>query len=108
MYSKRLLVYFHSRKFGGDLTDATHTGIAGIRGQGPCLELWFNVRDGVITEARWKAYGCPAIMACCEVICERMVGSILSELMMVSPATITEWLDGIPEGKEHFPTLAAF
>jgi len=107
MYSARLMELFHTRVHGGDLADPTHAADAGVPGQGPYIRFAFRAHDGVVETARWKTYGCPAAMACAEAACEWSEGRSLAELSSATPDLVTEWVGGVPEGKEHCPALAA-
>ena len=69
MYSERLLALFHSRAHAGTLEDATHGGEAGVRGQGPYLELRLRVVNGLVEVARYRTFGCLAMIACGEALC---------------------------------------
>ena len=107
MYSDSLLELFESRAHAGSLPDATHRGEAGAPGQGPYVQLWLRVEDGVIRKARFKTYGCPAAIACAEAACGWSEGKALAELARVSADEIAASVAGVPEGKEHCPELAA-
>lgn len=106
MYSERLRALFHSRAHAGKLDDATHYGAAGTPGHGPYIQLWLRVADGVVETARAKTYGCPAAIACAEAIAEWSEGRPVGELSEVSAAQVTDWVGGVPEGKDHCPILA--
>lgn len=107
MYSERLMQWFHSRRHGGLLEDATHFGQAGEPGGGPYIQLWLRVEDGIVQAARWRTYGCPAAMACSEAICAVSEGKHIGALRGVSSEDVCEWVGGVPEGKEHCVDLAA-
>lgn len=89
------------------MDDATHYGEAGTPGHGPYIQLWLRVEDGIVDVARFKTYGCPAAVACAEAAATWTEGRPISELTEVSAALVSDWVDGVPEGKEHCLTLAA-
>lgn len=107
MYSERLMALFHSARHAGALVGATHRGVGGTPGGGPYLVLSFRVEAGVVREARYKTYGCPAAIACAEAACAWSEQQELKTLTEATPSAVTEWVGGIPEGKEHCPELAA-
>jgi NifU-like protein len=107
MYSERLVELFHSRAHAGRVEDATHYGEAGTPGRGPYTRLWLRIRDGVIEAAGYQAYGCPAIIGCMEALCAAVHGSRAADFPEVTPEQLLVWTDGLPEGKEHCPALAA-
>lgn len=107
MYSRELLDLFHSAAHAGTLEDATHYGEAGTPGQGPCIRIWLRVSCGRVAEARWKAWGCPAAIACSVAACRWAEGRLLEELWRVTSEDVAGWVGSVPEGKEHCQELAA-
>jgi NifU-like protein involved in Fe-S cluster formation len=71
------------------------------------MRLWLRVEDEVVITARYKTYGCPAAIACAEATSAWSEGRALTDLSSVSVGQVTEWVGGVPEGKEHCPALAA-
>ena len=72
------------------------------------MRFWFLVEDEIVRTARWKTYGCPAVMACAEAACRWAEGRNLAELSAATPELLTEQVGGVPKGKEHCPDLAAW
>ena len=107
IYSEQLLALFRGVTHGGSLPDATHLGVAGVPGEGPCIRLWLRVKDGVVQAAAFKAWGCPAALASSEAACRWCTGQRLADLGQVTPEQVKEWVGGVPEGKEHCPELVA-
>lgn len=106
MYSERLLELFRNAAHGGGLEGATHQGEAGTPGHGPYIRLWLRVEDGVVREARFKTYGCPACIACAEALCALVEGRQVSQVGEITPEVIAEAVGGVPEEKSHCPQLA--
>ena len=46
------------------MPDADFTGIAGIQGQGPYMQLFAKVDADVVREAAYQTYTCPNAIAC--------------------------------------------
>ncbi len=46
------------------MPDADFTGTAGVRGQGPYLQLFAKVERDVVKEASYETYTCPNAIAC--------------------------------------------
>lgn len=105
MYTERLLFFFHSRAHAGTVEGATHAGEAGTPGNGPYLRLWARVEAGIVREARYKTYGCPAAIACGEALCVWAEGRRPDDPL--TAASVTELVGGVPEEKTHCPALAA-
>lgn len=107
MYSERLQELFRTADHAGPLEDATHYGAAGVPGQGPCVQIWLRAAKERVEAARWKAWGCPAAIACSEAVCRWSEGRSLAEAAAVTPGQVAAWVGPLPEGKEHCPELAA-
>jgi NifU-like protein involved in Fe-S cluster formation len=107
VYSERLRSLFHSREHAGSLPSATHFGEGGTRGQGPDIQLWVRCAEGRVEEARFRTFGCPAAVACAEAACRLGEGRTLSETTSLTAAEIAAEAGGAPQGKDHWPQLAA-
>lgn len=83
----------------GPLEGATNVGRYGSEGGGPYMTLWLEVRDGRITQAAYKTYGCPAAMACGSMTCEIVKGRTVDEALRLEPEDLILILGGLPEGK---------
>ena len=106
MYSERLMALFQAPVHGGVLPEATHRGVGGTPGGGPFLVLSLRVADGVIREARFQTYGCPAAIACSEAACAWSEGQPLDRLQKVTTTDVARWVEGVPEHKQHCLSLA--
>ncbi len=88
MYSERLMALFRSQAHAATVEGATHEGQAGNQGMGPWLTLRFRVEDGIVTQAGYTTYGCPAIMACSEAVCALSEGRHLAALQAMVTAEV--------------------
>ena len=74
------------------------TGEAGEESTGRLVRVQLRVdAAGVITEARFKAFGCPATIASASWVTERAKGAQLAALRAVSGAELAEALRLTPE-----------
>jgi len=107
MYSERLMALFQEAAHAGSAGGETHRGVAETPGGGPHLVLSLRVEGGMVREARFRTYGCPAAIACSEAVCAWSEGRSLADLARVTAGDVTGWVGGVPRGKEHCPELAA-
>jgi NifU-like protein involved in Fe-S cluster formation len=107
MYSQQIMALFHGARHAGTAEGETHRGAGGEPGRGPHIALSLRVEAGVVRDARYQTYGCPVAIACSEAACLWSKGRPLEALRAVTAAAVTDWLGGVPEGKEHVPPLAA-
>jgi nitrogen fixation NifU-like protein len=106
MYSSIILDHFHNPRNTGPLEGATHYGVAGTPGDGPCMELWFRVKDDKIVEAAYRTYPCPAAIACGSVVAELAKNRSIEQIAPLTAADIARLLGGLPEGKSHCAELS--
>ena len=60
---------------------------------------------GVITDCRWKTYGCASAIASTSILSQTVKGMTLEEAFHISPKDIAERLGGLPEHKIHCSVL---
>lgn len=108
MYSERLRELFHSRAHAGKLDDATHYGEAGTPEQKPYTQLWSRIQNGIVQAAGIKASRRLAEIVCALVAAAWSVEQVDDRLDQVTPVNISDWVDGVPEGKDQLPEPVAF
>jgi nitrogen fixation NifU-like protein len=72
-YSEKVLDHYENpRNVGSFATvdDTIGTGMVGAPACGDVMRLQIKVQDGVITDARFKTYGCGSAIACCSLVTE--------------------------------------
>lgn len=106
MYSPQLLDHFEHPRNAGELTNPD----AHVRVENPVcgdiLELFAKVREGIITEVRFKAKGCVPAMACGSVITAMAKGKSLAEVGSISREGVVEQIGGLPPASGHAAQLA--
>ena len=82
------------------------TGMVGAPACGDVMKLQIKVNeDGVITDARFKTYGCGSAIASSSLVTEWVKGKTLDEAGKISNSTIAEEL-ALPPVKIHCSILA--
>ena len=76
-YSARVRDYFARTAHAGDLEDAV---VAEIAEQGVHLQLAATEDDGNIRALKFRAWGCPHVIAACEYFCAEYEGRPLDAL----------------------------
>ena len=64
------------------------------------------VKDGIITDARFKVYGCAPTIATGSMAAELIRGKSVDEALKISRDDINEAVEGLPNSKTHCATLA--
>ena len=80
-------------------------GVVGNPVCGDQMKMFLVIKDGKISDVRWKTYGCASAIAATSALSELIKGKTLDEALTVGPETITAYLGGLPEHKVHCSVL---
>jgi len=101
-----VLDHFLNARNVGDFPDADAVGEVGAVECGDILRICLKVRDGRITDARFRAYGCGTAIACASVTTELLRGRTMEEAKCFTNDEVAKALGGVPATKAHCPVLA--
>ena len=107
-YSSEVLDHYENPRNVGklDKTDpAVGTGLVGAPACGDVLQLQIKVEDNVITDAKFKTYGCGSAIASSSLITTWLKGKTLGEAASIKNTEIAESL-ALPPVKIHCSILA--
>ena len=107
MYSEKVMDHFRNPRNVGELSQADGIGEVGNARCGDIMKLWIKVENGVISDLRFKTFGCGAAIATSSMITEIAKGKTLDEAENITDNLIAEALDGLPPLKMHCSNLAA-
>jgi tRNA-specific 2-thiouridylase len=90
----------------GELADPSGAGESGDAACGDVARFTVSIEDNVLTDVRYKVYGCAACIAAGSTLAELVEGEHLLAAARVSRADLEDSLGGsLPLGKEHALTL---
>jgi NifU-like protein involved in Fe-S cluster formation len=72
------------------------SGAAGEIGRGVRVEFEARVRGGKIAECRFRAYGCPHVIAAASWVAEQAEGRAATDLSWLDPRRLAELLEAPP------------
>jgi nitrogen fixation protein NifU and related proteins len=107
-YSDAVLDHYNNPRNVGrlDVEDKdVGTGLVGAPSCGDVLKLQIKVEDGIITDAKFKTYGCGSAIASSSLVTEWVKGKTLDEAGAIKNAEIAEEL-ALPPVKIHCSILA--
>jgi len=108
-YSEKVVDHYeHPRNVGSfDKTDSeVGTGMVGAPACGDVMKLQIKVgEDGIITDARFKTYGCGSAIASSSLVTEWVKGKTLDQAMEIKNTQIAQEL-ALPPVKIHCSILA--
>ncbi len=110
VYTEKLKEHFERPKniLQGDDTDSFDgVGMEGNLQCGDQMLVAIKVdRDkGVITDCKWKTYGCASAIASTSILSEMVKGMPLDQAFNISPKEVARELGGLPEHKIHCSVL---
>lgn len=105
MHNERILDHFRKPRNAGELLPPAVTIKATNRVCGDILQLSAAVSDGVVREARFKARGCVASIACGSALTEWLPGKSMQDLEAFTPQQAEELVGGLPNESKHAGVL---
>lgn len=81
------------------------TGVVGNPVCGDQMKMFIQVKDGKITDLRWKTYGCASAIASTSALSELAKGRTLEDALTIGPDEIANFLGGLPKHKFHCSVL---
>lgn len=106
LYSDKVMDHFKNPRNVGDMENPDGVGHVGNPVCGDIMELYIRVTDNIITDARFKTFGCGAAIATSSMVTELVIGKTIEEALEISNKAVVEALDGLPAIKMHCSVLA--
>ena len=105
LYSNKVIELFKHPKNVGSIENADGIGQASNEGT-VFIELYIRVQNEIITDAKFKTFGCGAAIAASSMVTELILGKSVTEASTISNYTIIEALGGLLPEKIHCSVLA--
>ena len=106
-YSDAVMEHFRNPRNVGEIKDPSGRGKVGNPVCGDIMELYIKVDDnGVITDAKFKTFGCGAAIASSSILTELVKGKTVEEAKKLSNKAVIKALGGLPKVKVHCSVLA--
>lgn len=107
-YTPQVVDHFTNPRNPGRLPDATGSGQAGDGKNGELLiQISIQASEGVVKEARFRAFGCSASIACASVTTELLGGRTLEGALALAPEEVEAALGGLPQSRQYCARYAA-
>lgn len=105
-YSEKVLDHFSNPRNVGEIEDADGVGEVGNAKCGDIMKMYIKVDNNVITDVKFKTFGCGAAVATSSMATELIKGQPISEVLKLTNKAVVEALDGLPAVKLHCSVLA--
>ena len=106
MYSDKVMDHFSNPRKVGEIEDADAVGQVGNAKCGDIMKMYLKIDNGVITDAKFKTFGCGAAVATSSMATEMLIGKTIKEAEAISNKAVMEALDGLPPVKVHCSVVA--
>jgi len=107
MYSEKVMDHFQNPRNVGEIENADGIGTEGNPTCGDLMTIYIKVEDNIITDVKFKTFGCGAAIATSSMITEMAVGKTIEEALKITRNDVAEELEGLPPVKMHCSNLAA-
>jgi nitrogen fixation NifU-like protein len=107
-YSEQVMDHYQNPRNVGKFDredEDVGTGMVGAPSCGDVMQLQIKVEDGIISDARFKTYGCGSAIASSSLLTEWVKGRTLDEASSIKNTEIAEEL-ALPPVKIHCSVLA--
>ena len=106
MYNDKVMDYFTNPRNVGEIEDASGVGTVGNAKCGDIMRIYIKVEDNVITDVKFKTFGCGAAIATSSKATELVKGKTLDEALQITNKMVMDSLGGLPPVKVHCSVLA--
>jgi nitrogen fixation NifU-like protein len=107
MYSEKVMEMFRNPKNMGEIENPDGIGRVGNPKCGDLMELYIKVENEIITDVKFKTFGCAAAIATSSMVTEMAIGKTLDEALEITRQDVADELQGLPPIKMHCSNLAA-
>ena len=107
-YSEKVLDHFSNPRNVGEIDNFSGVGEVGNPRCGDIMRIYILVDDRtkIITDCKFKTFGCVAAVATSSIATEMIKGRTIYEAVKVTNEAVVEALDGLPPLKRHCSLLA--
>ena len=107
VYSKKVMDHFTNPRNVGVIENPDGFGKVGNPVCGDLMEMYIKVENDIITDIKFKTFGCGSAIATSSMVTELAIGKTIDEALDITRNDVAEELDGLPPQKMHCSNLAA-
>lgn len=106
IYSEKVMDHFTNPRNVGEMADADGVGEVGNAKCGDIMKMYIKVDGNVISDVKFKTFGCGAAIATSSMATELIKGKTIDEALKLTNRAVVEALEGLPPAKLHCSVLA--
>lgn len=106
IYSEKVMDHFANPRNVGEIENADGVGEVGNAKCGDIMKMYLKIDNGIITDVKFKTFGCGAAVATSSMATELIKGKSIDDALKLTNKAVVEALDGLPAVKVHCSVLA--
>ncbi|MDE7293716.1 MAG: Fe-S cluster assembly scaffold protein NifU [Oscillospiraceae bacterium] len=106
LYSEKVMDHFTNPRNVGEIEDADGIGEVGNAKCGDIMKMYIKVDKNIITDVKFKTFGCGAAVATSSMATEMIKGKSIDDALKLTNKAVVEALEGLPDVKIHCSVLA--
>lgn len=106
LYSEIVMEHFQNPRNVGEIENPNGVGEVGNAKCGDIMKIYLRVEGNVITDVKFKTFGCASAIASSSMATELIKGKTVDEAWELTNKAVAQALDGLPPVKMHCSVLA--
>ena len=106
LYSDKVFDHFSNPRNVGEIENADGVGEVGNAKCGDIMKMYIKVDNGIISDVKFKTFGCGAAVATSSMATELIKGKSIDDALKLTNKAVVEALDGLPPVKLHCSVLS--
>ena len=106
MYNEKVMETFENAKNVGEIENPDGIGTVGNEVCGDIMQITLRIENDVITDAKFKTFGCAAAIATSSTATEMVKGMPVEEALKLTNKRVIDALGGLPPQHLHCSVLA--
>lgn len=105
-YSEKVVEHYTNPRNVGKIEEASGIGEVGNPVCGDIMKMFIKVENNIITDVKFKTFGCGAAIATSSISTEMIKGKTIEEALEIKNQDVVKALDGLPPVKIYCSLLA--
>ena len=106
LYSEKVIEHFTNPRNVGEIESPSGVGEVGNAQCGDIMRVYLQIEDDVITDVKFKTFGCASAIASSSMATEMIKGKAVAQALELTNKAVANALDGLPPVKMHCSLLA--
>ena len=105
-YNEKVIEHYSNPRNVGEIPNASGVGEVGNPVGGDIMKMYLKIENGIITDVKFKTFGCGAAIATSSVSTELIKGKTVEDALKLTNKEVVNELGGLPPVKLHCSVLA--